>query len=83
MAAKKTVAEKNTVTAIALEDLNIVWGSEVLVAAANSEIEVSYGLYEYLVGLSKVSGGVHKHTPAVAPQPEPTDEVETSTEEAK
>jgi hypothetical protein len=83
MAAKKTVAEKNTVTATALEDLNIVWGSEVLVAAANSEIEVSYGLYDYLVGIDKVSGGVHHHTPAVVPTVEPTEEVETATEEAK
>lgn len=83
MAAKKAVAEKNTVTAKALEDLNIVWGSEVLAVAANSEIEVSYGLYDYLVGLDKVSGGVSNHTPAVAPVEETTEEVETVTEEAK
>lgn len=81
MAAKKAVAEKNTVTATALEDLNIVWGSEVLVAAANDTVEVSYGLYDYLVGINKVTGGVHKHTPASAP--EPTIEAETATEEAK
>jgi len=83
MAAKKAVAEKNTVTATALEDLNIVWGSEVLVAAANSQIEVSYGLYDHLAGINKVSGGVHTHTPASVPEPEPTVEAETATEEAE
>lgn len=83
MAAKKTVSETNTVTAVALEDLNIIWGSEVLVAAANSPIEVSYGLYDHLVGRNKVSGGVHHHTPAVVPTVETIDEVETATEEDK
>lgn len=83
MPAKKVVAEKNTVTATALEDLNIVWGEEVVVAGANTSIEVSYGLYDYLAGLSKVSGGKHNHTPASSPAPETVVEAETVTEEAK
>ena len=82
MPAKKIVAEKNTVTATVLEDLNIIWGEEVVVADANTSIEISYGLYDYLTGLNKVSGGVHSHTPASPPEPETVVEAETVTEEA-
>lgn len=80
MAVKKTV-EKNTVTVIALEDLNIVWDNEVFTGIANHAFEVSPSLYEHLSGLGKIAG-VPTDT-VEEPVVEPTVEVETPAEEAE
>lgn len=87
MAAKKTVAEKDTVSAIALVDINIIWESKVYAAEAFSQIELPDSLYEHLSGLRTVAGtnnGVVE-TPQVEELtvPEPVVESETSTEEVE